>query len=455
MKTKLLLLLTFIIYVNTYAQFGSQQIITTNANQATSVYATDIDGDGDMDALSASQDDDKIAWYENTDGQGNFGSQQIITTNADKAVSVYAIDIDGDGDMDVLSASQYDNKIAWYENTDGQGNFGSQQIITTNANYAGSVYATDIDGDGDMDVLSASLNDNKIAWYENTDGQGNFGSQQIITTIANGAFSVYTTDIDGDGDMDVLSASFYDDKIAWYENTDGQGSFGSQQIITANVDGARPVYATDIDGDGDMDVLSASYYDDEIAWYENTDGQGSFGSQQIITTNAVGAYWVYATDIDGDGDMDVLSASLNDNKIAWYENTDGQGSFGSQQIITTNAVGAISVYATDIDGDGDMDVLSASFDDNKIAWYENLTTMAVNQNTLISFSIYPIPTAGILTVKLKTTITQIEIYNKSGQLIMSKSNENKIDISTLSQGLYFCKVKDENGASAIKKVVKE
>ena len=353
MKTKLLLLLTFLIYVNTYAQFGSQQIITTNANQATSVYATDIDGDGDMDALSASQDDDKIAWYENTDGQGNFGSQQIITTNA---------------------------------------------------NYAGSVYATDLDGDGDMDVLSASLNDNKIAWYENTDGQGNFGSQQIITTNANGAFSVYTTDIDGDGDMDVLSASFYDDKIAWYENTDGQGSFGSQQIITANVDGARPVYATDIDGDGDMDVLSASYYDDEIAWYENTDGQGSFGSQQIITTNAVGA---------------------------------------------------ISVYAADIDGDGDMDVLSASFDDNKIAWYENLTTMTVNQNTLISFSIYPIPTAGILTVKLKTTITQIEIYNKSGQLIMSKSNENKIDISTLSQGLYFCKVKDENGASAIKKVVKE
>ena len=127
MKTKLLLLLTFLIYVNTYAQFGSQQIITTNANQATSVYATDIDGDGDMDALSASQDDDKIAWYENTDGQGNFGSQQIITTNADKAISVYAIDIDGDGDMDVLSASQYDNKIAWYENTDGQGNFGSQR----------------------------------------------------------------------------------------------------------------------------------------------------------------------------------------------------------------------------------------------------------------------------------------------------------------------------------------
>ncbi|RLD77354.1 MAG: hypothetical protein DRJ15_13690, partial [Bacteroidetes bacterium] len=176
---------------------------------------------------------------------------------------------------------------------------------------------------------------------------------------------------------------------------------------------------------------------------------------QIITTNADGAYWVYAADIDEDGDMDVLSASLSDDKIAWHENTDGQGSFSSQQIITTNADGAISVYATDIDGDGDMDVLSASFDDNKIAWYENQTTLAVDQNTLISFSIYPIPTTGILTVKLKSTIAQMEIYNNFGQLIISKSNENKIDISTLSQGLYFCKVKDENGDSGIKKVVKE
>ena len=46
----------------------------------------------------------------------DFGPQQVITTAADAAVSVYAVDLDGDGDADVLSASQIDDKIAWYEN---------------------------------------------------------------------------------------------------------------------------------------------------------------------------------------------------------------------------------------------------------------------------------------------------------------------------------------------------
>jgi hypothetical protein len=48
-----------------------------------------------------------------------------------------------------------------------------------------------------------------------------------------------------------------------------------------------------------------------------------FGGQEVITTSADGAYSVYATDLDGDGDADVLSASVDDDKIAWYENLGG------------------------------------------------------------------------------------------------------------------------------------
>ena len=190
---------------------------------------------------------------------GRFVGQNTISTEADRANSVFAADVDGDGDVDVLSAG---NNIAWYEN-DGNENFTAHTISTVGARRANSVFAADVDGDGDMDVLIASDRDNKIAWYEN-DGRGRF-TAHTISTDADTAVSVFAADLDGDGDVDVLSASRSDDKIAWYEN-DGKGNFIPHIITTAAGDPLR-VFAADLDGDGDLDVISAD--DDKIAWYEN------------------------------------------------------------------------------------------------------------------------------------------------------------------------------------------
>ncbi|MEE3283413.1 MAG: VCBS repeat-containing protein, partial [Planctomycetota bacterium] len=71
--------------------FGGENTITTAADGARSVFAADVDGDGDIDALSASAFDDKIAWYEN-DGNGSFTSH-MVTTTADDPFSVFAADV--------------------------------------------------------------------------------------------------------------------------------------------------------------------------------------------------------------------------------------------------------------------------------------------------------------------------------------------------------------------------
>ena len=343
----------------------TEHVISSSADGATSVHAADVDGDGDMDVLSASANDNKIAWYE-SHGSQDF-TRHTITTSAAYANIVYAADMDGDGDLDVLSASKNDDTIAWYEN-DGSESF-TEHAISTSADGAFSVYAVDVDGDGDMDVLSASSGDDKIAWYEN-DGSESF-TEHAITTSADYANTVYAIDMDVDGDMDVLSASNYDDRIAWYEN-DGTESF-TEHTISTSANGAFSVHALDVDGDGDMDVLSASENDDKIAWYEN-DGSESF-TEHAISTSADGARSVHAVDVDGDGDMDVLSASKNDDTIAWYEN-DGSESF-TEHAISTSADGARSVYAADIDGDGDLDMLSALSVDDKITWYENFDSQEV------------------------------------------------------------------------------
>ena len=87
-----------------------------------------------------------------------------------RSIPSQELNLDGDGDSDVVSASKADDKIAWYPN-DGSGNLGDQIIISTDADYAISVFCQDLDGDGDADVVSASLLDDKMAWYFN-DGNG-------------------------------------------------------------------------------------------------------------------------------------------------------------------------------------------------------------------------------------------------------------------------------------------
>ena len=373
--------------------------ISTTADGAGSVFAADLDSDGDLDVLSASGADDKIAWYENADADSDgepdaSWTARPITALADGAISVFAADVDGDGDPDVLSASELDDKVAWYENADTNSDgvpdaSWTARTITTGADRARSVYAADVDGDGDLDALSASFDDDTIAWYENADLDSDgvpdaSWTARPITTSADGAISVFAGDVDSDGDLDVLSASYYGNEIAWYENadanSDGVPEWTARTITTA-INQGRSVYAADVDGDGDLDALSASFNDDTIAWYENADLDSdgvpdASWTARTITTGADGAVSVFAADVDGDGDVDALSASFNDDTIAWYENgdTDSDGvPEWTAHTLTTAAAGAHSVYVADVDGDGDLDALSASMGDDKIAWYRQGT----------------------------------------------------------------------------------
>src|SRR5262245_24138841 len=70
--------------------------------------------------------------------------------------------------------------------------------------------------------------------------------------------------------------------------------FSPQPPISVTADQARSVFAADVDGDGDLDALSASVLDGKVAWYENTAGNGSAWTLRTISTAAVGAHAVFA-----------------------------------------------------------------------------------------------------------------------------------------------------------------
>jgi hypothetical protein len=174
-----------------------------------------------------------------------------------------------------------------------------------------------------------------------------FSARQVIDANFIGAIAVHAADVDGDGDMDVLGAARDGDDVSWWENTAGDGSAWVEHLIDGSVDYSRTVYAADVDGDGDIDVLGAARNTAYVSWWENTAGDGSAWTEHTVTA-AFAANYVAAEDVDGDGDMDVLGGGAT---INWWENTAGDGSAWTEHVVAAES-GA--VHATDVDGDGDM-----------------------------------------------------------------------------------------------------
>ena len=457
-STLLITVLSITTNIFSQVQFTPHNI-TFNAPNVYDIYAADIDGDGDIDILSALYIANEIYLYEN-DGHGNF-TELLISTEPDGPTSIYAFDVDTDGDMDVLTtSSRGGNEVSWYEN-DGDEIF-TRHIISTNASNC--VFAIDVDGDGDADVLASSGINDILYWYEN-DGNENFTHHTIMNGV-NLPRSLFAIDVDGDTDIDVLAASLDQSPVAWYEN-DGNQTF-TEHAIATDTDGGVQVYAVDMDSDGDIDVLSASHtgLQDKITWYEN-DGDENF-TTHIITMDADYPTSVYAADIDGDSDIDVLSASRDDNTIAWYEN-DGNENF-TTHIISTQAVIAVCVLAGDVDGDGDTDVLSASALDSELNWYENLSVTSIeliSTDIPLTFSLsqnYPNPFNPSTKISWQSPVGShqtLKVYDVLGNEVATLVDEFReagryeieFNASNLSSGIYFYKLQAENFVETKKMVL--
>ncbi len=452
-REAILIIFFFIFRISAFAQFGPQQIVTNEAYQFPRIITVDLDGDGDLDILSA---ESVVAWYENMDGLGQFSNQKIIEQGLEDIhpSEVTASDLDGDGDVDVICCFLGDpyvgfgeKKIVWNENLDGQGNFGVQQVITLDFDAVFTIIPCDFDNDSDMDLLIIDRNDDKLFWLENMDGLGNFGNEHLISFDLEWPINGAIGDIDNDGDMDVLSHSYDEDKIAWFENLDGQGTFSVINIISTDVDKPRKVFLADIDMDTDMDVVSTSNADNKIFWYENMDGQGTFGTELLITSDILYPGTLYVEDLDNDGDNDILSSFWESGKgsgFVWCENNDGSGFFEPPQLISDEVDYPCSVIASDIDNDNDMDILSSSHFDQKIAWYENQTILGVDENSPNNIILYPNPSNDVFIINGLDQIESIRLYSMLGILI-KEFNTPICDVSQLTTGMYLIHISSENG----------
>ncbi|WP_158222753.1 FG-GAP-like repeat-containing protein [Rhodopirellula sp. MGV] len=339
--------------------FSAIKNISLESDNPRSVFPADLDADGDMDLVGASDHDDTLAWYEN-DGDQIFARHAIDET-LDAAWDAVVADIDGDGDLDIVSASRGDATIAWFEN-DGNQEF-VKHVISTSVSNALTVTTADLDGDGDLDIVAGGREANTIFLFLN-DGNQVF-SESIASSEASGVETVKVVDLDRDGDLDLLASLVFSNSLVWLEN-DGNLNFSTHTVDSATP-GASFITAVDLDADGDLDVLGTGSFGNELRWFEN-DGNQTFlahlidGSTGNLTTSI-------PFDIDGDGDLDIAVSSPREGGIAWYKNDGNQ--FFQRHEISVEPDFAWHIDATDLDSDGDLDLISTSLSDNRIAWFEN------------------------------------------------------------------------------------
>jgi hypothetical protein len=302
-----------------------------------------------------------VAWWENN-GSGNF-TTHIIASNYDDAISVYVKDLDSDGDMDLLTASVDLGLVSWWEN-DGNENF-TYHLIANNLPLAHCVHSTDLDGDGDNDVLVAVRILNLIIWYEN-DGFENFTPHNVYNYIPS-PFFVTTADMDNDNDIDVLGVCYWSDMIAGWENNGNQ--IFTQHIIPRYFDGPYFLRAVDIDSDGDQDILSTATDGNMIAWAENLGGW-NFQYRVICSSPRFNEPLdACAVDFDLDDELDLVAIAYTSNDIAWWRN-DGNQNFTPFPIFGHyNAPHRIQTG--DMDGDGDQDFVVNSHINFTLDWWEN------------------------------------------------------------------------------------
>ena len=366
--------------------------------QPRSVVTADLDGDGDLDFVTANYDfvnnSSSTLIVRLNNGNGTFTNGNNVAVG-DGPVGVTAADVNGDGYLDLLAANRVSNTISVRLNN-GNATFSGTTEVPVGVRPL-AVVAADVDGDGDLDLLVPNLMNSNPSVITSTvsvrlnNGSGVFsGTTEISVGIS--PVSVVAADIDGDGDLDLLVANAT--SINNGSNTvslrfnDGTGTFSGTTNLPVGINLAD-VAVADVDGDGDLDLLAAVQGSSTVNVRFN-DGSGTFSGTTNVPLGSM-PFDVTTADVDGDGDLDILTANFNSTVSVRLNN--GMGTFSGNTDVPVGTSPA-NVTVADVDGDGDLDILTANQNDNTVSI--RLNQLAAAPPTITSFT----PTSGAVGISV-------------------------------------------------------
>lgn len=338
--------------------------------------AGDLDGDGDPDVVIANEHRPNILLL--SEGRGRLrNASGRIPRVAHDSEDVAIADFDGDGDLDVIVVSEDDRVNELYLNQ-GNARFeaaGDRLPVTGTSN---AVVTTDLNGDSVPDVLIGN-NGQNVALVNDGDARFRDETGERLPRILDVSQDLELGDADGDGDRDLIVGNEGDNRLLI---NDGSGVFTDEtadRIPNREApEETREADFGDVDGDGDLDLLFANV----SAFVEDADprnrllvnrGDGHYRDEtgERLPAHRDRSFDGDFIDVDGDGDLDIVTANaqvnleegrIEDAPFRVYLN-EGGGLYrtATDEVFPPGVVGTgFDVEATDVDGDGRLDLYLAS-----------------------------------------------------------------------------------------------
>ncbi len=343
---------------------------STNLNTLRQLSAIDIDEDGDEDLVGVE------GWY----SPGDIGNVGLFFNNGDgtladivsyevgkRPVVLHPADVDDDSSLDLVVLNNNSDDVSVLLGN-GDGTFAPQMIYDWEIHpYSGAV--CDLDGDGDLDVAMTSRYPHTLHSLKVLMGQGNgsfvFHSSYQVNW---GPELVFARDLDGDGDLDLILPYPSSDALLIFWNY-GDGTFAAPSGYALRMSPTK-LQISDLDGDGDDDLILFDGDRDRLEILLN-DGTGSF------TPHA--SYWLgpslspsclVLSDIDKDDDLDVLTLASEHRKCFIFLNQGGAEFALAHEFYVASTATELTVG--DLNGDGDLDIATTNFR-GTVSTYFNMT----------------------------------------------------------------------------------
>ncbi len=364
---------------------------TLGTSGAVSISVGDLNNDGYIDLVLGTRLENKffINQY-NLTPLDPFPTGIDISADRAWTTSILTTDVDNDGDLDVLSGNRLESNLLFLNNGTETPFTGVTGISVGNeTNYTQSLHLEDMDNDSDLDLIETNLNQtNRL--YINKQSKNPFQNATVsnLQATSDNWFSGDLADMDNDGDLDLVAVHGAVNHVVFENN--GLGASYTEIEIT-NTSNSNSMALGDIDNNGFMDFVVANGHASQKAqdkFYLNQ-GNGSYVEMDvgIVGTDVYGTRFLEVADFDHDGDLDVIS--LGDRtEIKLYLNQGSpnylQGSAAIQFPITYALAQNHAITSADVNNDGYIDVIAGQklldiFLNNKTSSpFDNITPIRIN-----------------------------------------------------------------------------